>query len=84
MIKKVLLCLAILIACTQFNSCGKETDGIPPAIQKLIDDDVRFTQGCDDCGELYQVDDKVIPQMLQMATESGPDIGARPVSVLRQ
>jgi hypothetical protein len=57
MIKKVLLCLAILIACTQFNSCGKETDGIPPAIQKLIDDDVRFTQGCADCAELYQVDE---------------------------
>lgn len=37
MIKKVLLCLAVLIACMQFNSCGKETDGIPPAIQRLID-----------------------------------------------
>jgi len=57
MIKKVLLCATLLFACMQFNSCGKETDGIPPAIQKLIDDDVRFTQGCFDCAELYQVDE---------------------------
>ena len=37
-----------------------------------------------DMEELNQVDDTVIPQILQMATESGPDIAARPVSVTYQ
>ena len=34
--------------------------------------------------ELNRVDDQAIPQMLQMVTESGPDVGARPVSVFVQ
>ena len=37
-----------------------------------------------DMEELNQVDDTAIPQILQMATESGPDIAARPVSVTYQ
>ena len=31
--------------------------------------------------KLNQVDEKVIPQMMQLITESGPDVGNRPVSV---
>lgn len=32
--------------------------------------------------QLNQVDDKVVSQLFQMVTESGPDVGARPVSVM--
>ena len=50
MIKKVLLCATLLFACMQFNSCGKETDGIPPAIQRLMADE-------NGSSILYQVDE---------------------------
>ena len=36
----------------------------------------------DEMEELEQIDKKAISQLLQMGTESGPDIGAKPVSVI--
>ena len=36
----------------------------------------------EEMAELWQVDEKAIPRMMQMVTESGPDIGTRRVSVI--
>ena len=52
------------------------------AFMGLIENQEVPSMAQEDMNDLNSIDKKVIPQTIEMLTESGPDVGAMPVSVI--
>ena len=61
----------------------KKADETPSEVFKDFVKNARFPKiTSEEMSQLNQVDKEALPKMMQMVTESGPDIGAGPVSVI--